>query len=266
MVGAHEPCDLSELYHHDWLGTVQFHHELDSTNSEALRQASHVTNLPLLVLTRWQRAGRGRGEHGWWAAEGALTFSLLLDPAALGIVAGHWPPVSLITGLAVAEALEQGGLAVGLKWPNDVLAAGRKLGGILIETASTRPTRLVVGIGLNVNNSLHTAPPEVSARATSLVDLTGQPCALSHLLTTLLDRLSANFARMSSQLDDQLADWRTRCVLTGRDVELAVGGQRVSGTCLGIADDGALRVQQAGQVMSVVAGEVRRAAGLWPPG
>ena len=121
---------------------------------------------------RHQTAGRGRGKHTWWSAEGALTFSVLLEPSTLGIHTRSWPQLSLATAVAICDALavelrqyEVASAMPRIKWPNDVLIDGRKVCGILIESPAQPGVRrrcLVVGIGVNVNNSWKTAPAESS--------------------------------------------------------------------------------------------------------
>ena len=123
-----------------------------STNDElrALAEASAPEGLVLLALE--QSAGRGRRGAKWFAPPGeALTFSILLRPAAPKAL---WPRLALAAGLAVAEVVESFGPAAGIKWPNDVYAEGRKLGGILVEVPTVTPPRLIIGVGLNVLNSV----------------------------------------------------------------------------------------------------------------
>ena len=133
----------------DWLD------QIDSTNDHALLLANQPEiESPWLIGAERQTAGRGRGANRWWGAEGSLLFSLLIDMPKMGLVSADWPRFSLITGLAAAETLASmvSSAVVGLKWPNDVWLGRRKVGGILIEQSDRFPERLVIGVGLNVNN------------------------------------------------------------------------------------------------------------------
>lgn len=132
---------------------------------------------------------------------------------------------------------------VQLKWPNDVYISGRKAGGILVEVPPEAPERLVVGIGLNVNVSLEDAPAEVQQRAAAMCDVAGRPLAIDEVLHRILHRLEADLARLDAGFGELLADWRRRCLLSGRCVTLHDGTRSVTGTCLGFDDDGSLLLQ-----------------------
>ena len=157
--------DLQRVREETWVRQIDFHWELASTNSQALLRADQPeTQTPLLVLAESQTAGRGRGAHHWWSTTGSLTFSLLtgLEKA----LAERTSLLSLTVGLAVCQAIERLAPAadVGLKWPNDVCLSGRKLAGILIELPVCEPPRVVLGVGINVNNSFRGAPPKSPRR------------------------------------------------------------------------------------------------------
>lgn len=222
---------------------AEVHAELPSTNDRALKLAASTARTPRLIAALRQTAGRGRGANRWWGGEGALLFSLILEVPPVS--PEQLPQVSLCVGTAVCEAAARfvPGGDVRLKWPNDVYLNGRKLCGILIETPPAVPQRLVVGIGMNVNNSTSAAPPEVSGRAVALCDCRSEPTDLTEVLCAVLGEIEdqlADFLRDRSLL---AARWRQRCLLTGRSVMINNGQRSVTGTCLGIEDDGALLVE-----------------------
>lgn len=87
---------------------IEFHERISSTNDRALQLAGELVGArPLLVIANHQSGGRGRGKNQWWASPGSLTFSLVLDAAAVSLPPRSWPLVSLTVGLAVCEALEE---------------------------------------------------------------------------------------------------------------------------------------------------------------
>jgi len=245
--------DLRRIEQESFVRQVLFHAELPSTNDFALELAAQQElATPVLVLTEKQTAGRGRGSNRWWSRPGALTFSLVLDSAPLRLNPDHWPRASLTAALAVCQVLEQlvPHIPCGIRWPNDVHCAGRKICGVLPELSRQRveaslPPRLVLGIGVNVNNSLSEAPPDVSGVGVSLLDLTDHSYDLTDFLVHLLRQL-ANGLDALTRGDPQLAyAVSQRCLLQGRVVELQAGPRHVRGLCQGIDNYGALTIRTA---------------------
>lgn len=248
------PFDLAAIAAQTPIASLEYQPEVGSTNDWALSLAADEDRLwPLLVLAAQQTGGRGRGVNRWWSASGALTFSLVVDAAERGLPLERWPSLALLSGLAVCETLHQlypPGM-FGLKWPNDVYLGGRKLCGILVEAPSHRG-RIVVGVGINVNNSFAGAPTELRERATSLCDAAGGPFDLSEVLIAVVERM---IERMQSA--DLLAeDFGRYCLLTGRLVQIESGQERIVGRCLGIDAHGALLVQTESGQRRVHAGTV----------
>ncbi|MBI4237274.1 MAG: biotin--[acetyl-CoA-carboxylase] ligase [Deltaproteobacteria bacterium] len=181
------------LHHHDWL---------DSTNDEVMRLARAGAPEGTVVVADAQRRGRGQAGRVWESPPGRnLYFSLLLRPAPEPAACTE---LTAVVGLALAEALETacrgvaGGAAVqvGLKAPNDLLLAGKKLGGILTEAVicEGRFVSVVVGCGINVNARPEDFSPALRSTATSLYMSTQVTWDRPTLLTTLLDRLTRVYA------------------------------------------------------------------------
>jgi BirA family biotin operon repressor/biotin-[acetyl-CoA-carboxylase] ligase len=237
------PFDLDRLERETFVRRVEFFAETSSTNDVALVLAEQDDGpFPLLVLAGRQTAGRGRGANRWWSSEGALTFSLAVDAARLP--AGRRSLVSLVAGLAICETVAE--LAprhdVGVKWPNDVHLDGKKVAGILAESAR-RGERLIVGVGINVNNTLREAPSEIAQRAAALVDAAGAMHSLTDVLIRALQHFSQKWDALLENDAGVIERLRRRCVLTGRCVTIETAGSTWSGLCRGIDDDGALMLQ-----------------------
>lgn len=227
-----------------WIQTVDFFDELGSTNDYAIGTASDSRPHPRLVVCDHQQAGRGRGANRWWANPGALTFSVVIEPQAIGIPMERWPTLSVAIGGAICEAIAPciPSSDVRLKWPNDVYADGKKLCGILVEVPQSTPPRLVIGIGVNVANSARHAPPEVQVRMTSLVDLNESAPTRVEVLERILSQLERDLVCLAHDPVSLANGWRQRCLLAGRSVTLSDGVRTISGACQGIDDDGALRI------------------------
>lgn len=194
----------------------------------------------------FQTAGRGRLDHRWLAPPGVnLMFSAVLD------VAGREPAevatLPLAVGLAVAQALaslpawQASPPRLSIKWPNDVLADGRKLAGILCERNGDA---VIAGVGLNVNQIEFA--PELCARAVSLAQLAGRPFDRAAVLETVLKSLAAVHARWRADGFAALhAELAAMDHLAGREVSILqtdTDAAPVTGLCGGIQSDGSLQV------------------------
>lgn len=244
-----------------FLQSIEWLERVDSTNSYALQQAVERTRFPLLIGTDDQTGGRGRGTNRWWGGAGSLACSLVLSPQQFQIPPAAWPRFSLVVGVGIASALQ--GVAesatVQVKWPNDVYLNGRKVCGVLIESVPQRPELLVIGFGVNVNNSLLHAPEEVSTRAIALQDVMDHPPSLQEVLIRILLNLEESIVRFATAPEEVLLDWRHRCFLTGKQISVHsphANGETRSGTCLGIDDDGALRLMTPQGLERILAGTV----------
>jgi BirA family transcriptional regulator, biotin operon repressor / biotin---[acetyl-CoA-carboxylase] ligase len=264
--------DADQIRAASFIRHVEIHDTLGSTNdraAELVRQTG--IELPALVVARHQTAGRGRGSNAWWSAEGALTFSALLDPTSLGIEMRQWPQVSLATAVAVCDALTQElnpqpedanskCYRLGIKWPNDVMLYDGKVCGILIESPAGNPSakdRLIIGVGINLNNSWLSAPCELRANGAALCDTTRRK---HDLQTVLLGTLAAVEERMSqlAAKDSRLSSaWQRLCWLNGQCVEHHDGSRRIAGICRGIDAEGALLLEDVDGVQRLVSGSVR---------
>lgn len=174
--------------------SVEWHDELASTNTFLRERARASVLLPAgtVVAAHVQTAGRGRGARSWIAARGEnLTFSLLLRPHADRLRLASLP---MAAALAAADLLAANGTAPQLKWPNDVLAGGRKLCGILQEALADGA--VVLGVGMNVNMSAQSAR-RILPPATSLRCETGRAFDLEKLLGEWLAHFDARFAAWS---------------------------------------------------------------------
>jgi BirA family biotin operon repressor/biotin-[acetyl-CoA-carboxylase] ligase len=252
--------DLQLIRESTFVASLDYHDSIPSTNDHALSLLSKsALRTPALILTARQTAGRGRGSNRWWSTAGSLTFSLVLNRQDLGHPF-QWSQISLTAGLAVCDALHdlRPGLEIGLKWPNDVLVRNRKICGILVEVPPSASHHAIVGIGLNVNNSLQDQALPLAPAATSLSDTAGYSFSLTDVLIRILNHLSACLRALNQDVDSLHRKWQTLCILTGQRVHVDVGTQRTTGICLGIDHDGALLIESAAGPTRCVSGVVTR--------
>jgi BirA family biotin operon repressor/biotin-[acetyl-CoA-carboxylase] ligase len=245
--------DLARLLAATFLAGGEQHEILTSTNDRARRVCGDV-RLPHLVLASEQTAGRGRGANSWWTGHGSLAMSLVIDRALHGIRPENALLVSLACAVALVETVRPlvPQVPVGLHWPNDVFAGGRKLSGILIEGLPRG--RLIVGIGINTNNTVADAPPELRANATTLRDLTAERFDHTELLIELLNRLDDAFSQLADRPASIARAADGLCLQQGNELTIATGGRTVKGTCRGIDGDGALLLATAEGVERIYSG------------
>lgn len=242
---AESTFDLARLRAASEIGELRYYESTGSTNDLALAAAreQHFER-PLVILTKEQTGGRGRGANRWWSTGGSLTFSLVWNPPDQ-FDRAHWPKVALTAGIAVCRAASRlaPGFSFGLRWPNDVYIGDRKLAGILVEAPAMNVPALVIGIGLNVNNSFVAAPDDVRARGVALIDLAGHALDLTDSLLALVAELNQVLRQLIVDPAPLVAEWRTLCLLTGRVVTLEQGGRVAIGICRGIDDAGGLLLE-----------------------
>jgi len=235
---------------------LQVFRRTGSTNEVVKAAALRGSPAGSTAIADHQSAGRGRLGRAWVAAEGrALLLSVLFRPAPGGLAeaAGALP---LRVGLAVADALRQlTVIEASIKWPNDVIANGGKLAGILCEAASSC---VVVGIGVNVLQQREDFPPELRDTATSVRLATGSTCSRARLAGAILDGLRPWFNHPHAPLDwSELQRFASLDALAGSRVSI---DQVVAGTATGIDSLGALIVAGPGGPRAFHAGTVRRAS------
>jgi BirA family biotin operon repressor/biotin-[acetyl-CoA-carboxylase] ligase len=238
---------------------VIWHEEIDSTNDAAALLARRGVPEGTVVAANAQRRGRGRLGRTWASPLGSgLYVSLVLRPnrSALSLL-------TIAAGVALAEGIEAAaGLKVALKWPNDLVVGGRKLGGILSEAVSLADADpvvdcVIVGFGINLRTAVY--PPDVEARATSIERELGRSpdrgLVLAECLAALNDRYNA---LQGGRADGVVAAWRSRASShMGRHVEWDGDAGLMRGVAQDIDRDGALLVRVGATTLRVISGEVR---------
>lgn len=290
MTGSHDQLTQdtlsTALRGHPFVTEIIYVPRLGSTNDLAKARAAEGARGGLLVIANEQTAGKGRMERRWWAPSGSsLLTSLLFRPAPAphrtgGISnraasAGELNLVQeliMLCALAAADAIiELTGLAVELKWPNDLVFCGRKLAGLLAEStfAGDRLDAIVVGLGINVNTDFTDAPSFI-APATSLRLEVGHPIDRLPLLVSYLDGLARRYARLETGISP-FDEWASRLATLGRYVTAHLGGRsetgvpstagespkQLSGIAQAVDVDGALLLRSAdGMVHRLLAADI----------
>jgi BirA family transcriptional regulator, biotin operon repressor / biotin---[acetyl-CoA-carboxylase] ligase len=241
----------------------RIHHffKTDSTNCVALELGHAGEPEGAVVLAEEQTAGRGRAGRAWASERAAgIYVTLLLRPKLAPVQA---PLLTMMAGLSARAAIEAvTGLSVDLKWPNDLLIRGKKVGGILTEMHA-EPSQIrfvIVGIGLNVNQEKF--PGELSNAATSLRVESGKTQSRMELLVRLLREFEGDYGKF---LRDGVASVVARfesasSYAKGKRVRVSNGVESYTGTTAGLGPEGLLQVEREdGRLTTVIAGDVAEA-------
>lgn len=233
---------------------------VDSTNKKLLKDAfddpdghPHLS----VVVTRDQRAGRGRLDRTWVTPpDSALAISVLLRVEAVPTSDRGWIP--LVAGAAMANAVgaQLDGREVGLKWPNDVLVGGLKICGILAEVMPGDPHAVVVGAGVNTRMTAAELPVPTATSFAALSRTADEDRLLADYLTRLRDGIS-DLAVGGTAAGLATKAVRDACTTIGAEVSVSLpDGATLIGSARGIDDEGRLMVEAAGVTHVVSAGDV----------
>jgi BirA family transcriptional regulator, biotin operon repressor / biotin---[acetyl-CoA-carboxylase] ligase len=239
-----------------WLRDLRTVLLADSTNTRLMERAAHSALDGIVMLAEAQSAGRGRRGREWYSPFGrSIALSLGLR---LPLPAADLGGLSLAVGLAVADALLTLGVQhLQLKWPNDLLLQGRKLGGILIEFARSDAAHsdLVIGVGLNVSRA-----PGLGARVDQPVAClaeSGLQLDRNQLVARLISAIHTFAARYADQgFGPMRAAWERLNAHQGAEVSVTAGDRVLSGIVLGVDDHGALLLETHAGVRVVIGGDV----------
>jgi BirA family biotin operon repressor/biotin-[acetyl-CoA-carboxylase] ligase len=234
---------------------------IDSTSTLAKRLAAEGAPEGTLVWAGEQTAGRGRRGHSWVSVPGNLYLSLVLRPDCPVAAAAQ---LGFAAALAIAEAAARflpAAAAVRLKWPNDVLLDGRKLSGILFESAAGPEGRLawlVAGIGVN----LASHPAGTETAATSLAAAGAGAVAPAAMLEALAPLLLDEYERWQAQGFAPLRRaWLARAHSPGAPLRVRLAQEELLGRFLDLDEDGALVLETAAGPRRVATGDVFPAGG-----
>jgi len=242
--------------------------EIDSTNAEALRQANAGQHGPAWVLASSQNQGRGRHGRHWSSQEGGLfaTYLLVLNLPLQTLLALTFVASVAVHQTAQAHTPAEIGPDLTLKWPNDLLADGRKIAGILIQTEPLGggKTAIAIGIGLNVANDLQDA----SVAATSLSQLGGTH-TVEAVFTTLAQAMAEQMLiwNRGQGVEKIFAAWQSRAMANGTATQVRLPHGKITGTYAGLDPTGGLRLRLAsGDIQVIHAGDVVFAPPQTEPG
>lgn len=233
--------------------TIEYYTQLDSTNEEAWELINEGVKHGTVIITDRQLSGKGRNGVKWQStADRSLTFSVVIQPNDLsGSIAGIFP---LLSGVAVVRGLRDLHIDGGLKWPNDIIINGKKLGGVLCESKvhGKRVNWVVIGIGINVNETADDFENDISNTATSLYLEVGNFIQRERLLATILNHLEILLNELSedSKSFDIGKYWTPFCTHSNKQIIFQEGGQTHQGRFTNITKNGECVIEMNGTTKS----------------
>ena len=227
--------------------------QTNSTNEDAWQYFRDGSPEGTLVITDNQQRGKGRRQNKWVSTKGkSLTFSFILQPELPLEKLGLLP---LLTGVSIVKAIQsETSIQTGLKWPNDIMLNEKKMGGILIESKpSQNRLGVVVGVGLNINESITDFPESLSKQSSSLSMHTGEKYSRERILSAILNEFENLY---QSQLDYIIPLWQEYCTHRGTSVIFHSENHRHRGIFQGINSLGHAEIKMNGKTKSFSTGMV----------
>lgn len=217
--------------------------EVDSTNEWAKRNIEKLSDLDG-VIARIQTRGKGRGSNKWFSPSGGLWLTLMIKefPSNKGVL-------SQLSSVAIAEVLENYGLHVELKWPNDIIISKKKIGGVLIEG---RNESFIVGIGLNLNLDVSDFPQSLQENIISSKEILKRNLPIEEVALEIMKRIG----ECREELDRVYIRYLGLNQDLGRKVELQGQKETITGQVIGIENDGGIRIRSEGKENTYYSGSL----------
>jgi len=248
--------NLLSLESEKCIDSMQIFDEIDSTNSESIRQIQSGKIENRMVVANSQTAGRGRRGRQWLSPKNSGIYLSLTRRFSLE--ANALQALSLVTAISVIDALQEfAAKGLQLKWPNDVLFEGKKLAGILLELQQNETSRFVVfGIGVNIELSADSLD-SIDRPVTDLHSIINGSPSRVILLAALLNNLCRNLGKYQSSGFASFEErWNSLDCYRMKDIEIQNGESRLIGKSLGVDASGSLLLQTAKGTQSINGGEV----------
>ncbi|MBV9080501.1 MAG: biotin--[acetyl-CoA-carboxylase] ligase [Elusimicrobia bacterium] len=237
-----------------WITVAKYFDRIESTQNRIVQFLPKSGDGAVMVIAETQTKGVGREGRPWVSAAGGLWFTVALPLKTLSL--GQAASFSTVAALQVAEALQEvNNLKCNVKWPNDVLYEGKKLAGILLTTITkSKKPWMLVGVGINVNNSL---PAELAATATSISAIRKQSQGRSRLLEAVLSSIHTAWEEFDKTgFGPYHKAVEERMVGIGKPVQIKVGSKTLEGTMKAIDAQGNLLLESSAGTKTVQAGEI----------
>lgn len=260
-----DPSKIKQRLKTDIIGKkIYLFDEIDSTNRKALRLGAAGAKEGTLVLAESQTKGKGRLGRIWYSPKGVnLYISIILRPL-IPLTEAQF--ITIVAAVSIAETMRKvADIKPGIKWPNDIMIKGKKIAGILTELISGRDkvNYIVLGMGINLNMDLSSAPEEIRNRAGSLREAFGSYIDRTYFLALLLSEFESYYLRFKEGERRGIMDIYTSYSVTlGRRIRINSHGLSIEGLVAGFGSDGALLIKKDdGAIETMLSGDIEHIGG-----
>jgi len=203
---------------------------IDSTNQYAWKLIKNNIEIPAIVITKNQTNGKGQRENKWFSSiNKSLTFSIIINQNKK-----YEKLLSLKVAIAIIEGIKKTiNIYCDLKWPNDIMKNNKKIGGILIEQ---KKDKIVIGIGINVNENLNDINSIIKNKSTSLKIISNLSITLEMLLANILNEFESYYYQLDNK--NIIKKWEKYCCHINKNIKFHENYKNLKGKFLGIKDNG----------------------------
>ena len=227
---------------------VEYYNRLDSTNNEAWELIEEGKQHGTIVITDNQFNGKGQKNNSWNMIAGkGLAFSLILDKNYPNKYSGL---ISLATGLAVVESLKKRGVETKLKWPNDIFADDKKLGGILCESKiiENKLKKIVIGVGINVNETIFEHPESLRNNLTTMYEISNHAHQRELIVAEFINSMERQLYYFSTDTTQIINDWLNTCLHLNKIISFYENGKIIEGVFCGLDNNGFAKINLNGKI------------------
>jgi len=222
---------------------IEYYNRLDSTNAEAWDLIKDGSRHGTVVITDNQTKGKGRRDNLWVMIAGkGLTFSLIIEKQYPNTYAGL---ISLATGLSVVKSLNKRGVEAKLKWPNDIFAGEKKLGGILCETkiVKNKIEIIVIGVGINVNEKISEHPENIRDHLTTMFEISDHAHQRELIVAEFINSIERLLYELSDKPEQIIDKWLNHCLHLNEKISFHENTKIIEGVFCGLDINGFAKIE-----------------------
>ena len=227
---------------------VEYYNRLDSTNEEAWDLLDEGYQHGSIIITENQTGGKGRQSNSWSTVAGkSLAFTLILDKE---YSKSFFSFISLAAGISIVESIMKRGVDCLLKWPNDIFASNKKIGGILCESKIKDDCikKMIIGIGLNVNETVEEHPHDIQNYISTMYSITNHAHQRELIVAEFLNSFEKWISKIKDDSTKVIEAWNVHCMHINKSISFFDKGKQNKGTFIGLNDQGYAKIEISGEI------------------